>query len=218
MVSETSKALGLPSLLSDQNYLPPNLLRKAMKISFSTLFCLALGVSLANAVASPMMTSVSLNRAIKQGQLSNDKVNLQAPQVQKRQSLPSGDQLSSLLADPSAALSEASALLQNPAISSLFTSLTADPAFQSEISSELVSQYGSASASSLLGLLSSSLGGVAPTATASGSTASISSTPATTTTSSSGGGSSTDGSSSPLKITLTGSAIYLGVAALLLAM
>lgn len=159
--------------------------------------------------------------------------------MQKRQA--GGLDISALLGgNPSSAIAEISGLLTNPAFASVFTSLTADPAFQTSVSQLLVSEVGSSSAALAFGQYSSVLGELAPiassalsasaTATATSSAGGSESTASSSAAaggessssapaagqSSSSGGTQPNSSSSNMVITALGSAICLSTASFLL--
>jgi hypothetical protein len=134
---------------------------------------------------------------------------LQAPEVQKRQGLPDGLNLSALLGDETAAIAQISSLLTNPTFASVFTSITANPAFQSSVSAELVSQYGSSSAAAALSQYRAELGSLVPSSGASSAAAP---------TQTSSGSSMADGSTAAYTIPLMGSVISLTIATFLFAM
>ncbi|PWN87081.1 hypothetical protein FA10DRAFT_269689 [Acaromyces ingoldii] len=97
------------------------------------------------------------------------------PALEKRQAFPSGLDVSQIAANPSSFLSEASKLLTIPAAASVFSSVTADPAFASSLSEALVSQYGSSTANSYLSSAYKELASVTSSAASAQSTTSQSS-------------------------------------------
>lgn len=152
-----------------------------------------------------------------------------ATPVEKRQLPTDPAAISGLLANPSAALAQATSLLANPQISSAFRELVTASSFEAQISSAYVQQLGSQTGQAALqsynAVISSLLGGSAakPSST-SGASGSKSTSAGSANTSSAGGsssGSSTsgnNGASGVMVISAMGSAIVAGAAVVMAAL
>jgi 2-succinyl-5-enolpyruvyl-6-hydroxy-3-cyclohexene-1-carboxylate synthase len=124
-----------------------------MKITFAAITTLFLSASMVSAALEPRATMVRFHPLLLLLMKTEFRswplafAILQAPQHNKRGKFSDGLDLSAILADPSSYLAAASKAFKNPKYASEFAKATANPKFEKSLSKELVSQFGSKTAS-----------------------------------------------------------------------
>lgn len=148
-----------------------------------------------------------------------------ATPVEKRQIPTDPAAISQLLANPSAALAQATSLLANPQISSQFRQLVTASSFEAQISSayyqQLGSQTGAVALSSYKAVVNSLLGGStggSSTQNSGAKSTSSSSGSAKTSAASGGSGSAGNGASGIITLSAMGSAVVVGAAVVMAAL